>query len=353
MSIGGYIRVHRKLMENDLYFAEPFTRAQAWLDLLLLANYAPGKFVVRGCQVFVGRGELAGSVNKLMHRWQWSDGKVKRFLAALEAEGQIKIRHSLTVNVIAIVKYDLYQRGAGDPTEYADFSGENPQYCDDGDPTDNPTDNPTNDPTDNLTDNPTESRCVLRIKPGKSEGRDPTNDRLDDTDDEPKTTHIRINKEINKEIKERENNTHAPAKQNCATRRPVLTLVEPSMDEQPENQPERQTARETCQRLVDAGVFNEIQAEAYYAKTIIDKINYGLACLEAGKRDGKGIRNPQAFFMACVRDWVPGATIPDPPPEAKAKDDEQERQKREIAEAFDRQNNITNQGGTNNHVSNE
>src|SRR2546427_513725 len=35
----GWIRVHRALAEHQIWLREPFTMAQAWVDLLMRANY--------------------------------------------------------------------------------------------------------------------------------------------------------------------------------------------------------------------------------------------------------------------------------------------------------------------------
>ena len=46
-----YIKLYRALATSPLWTKEPFTRGQAWADLLLLANYAPGHLRVRGNRI--------------------------------------------------------------------------------------------------------------------------------------------------------------------------------------------------------------------------------------------------------------------------------------------------------------
>ena len=36
--MNGYIKLHRSLMDNPLWTEKPFSRGQAWVDLLMLAN---------------------------------------------------------------------------------------------------------------------------------------------------------------------------------------------------------------------------------------------------------------------------------------------------------------------------
>ena len=75
----GWIRIHRKIMDTPEWLAEPFTRAQAWVDLLLLANHETGFIRKRGIMIAVERGQVGYSEDALSARWRWSRGKVRRF----------------------------------------------------------------------------------------------------------------------------------------------------------------------------------------------------------------------------------------------------------------------------------
>ena len=35
----GWIKLHRTLQDNKLWYSEPLTKGQAWVDLILLANH--------------------------------------------------------------------------------------------------------------------------------------------------------------------------------------------------------------------------------------------------------------------------------------------------------------------------
>jgi hypothetical protein len=103
---GGWIKLYRKLQQNDLWTFEPFTRGQAWVDLLLLANHKDGFIRVRGIRVEVKRGQVGWSEIKLAERWKWSRGKVRRFLFELECDGQI-IKSKYMKNTRKIQEEDL------------------------------------------------------------------------------------------------------------------------------------------------------------------------------------------------------------------------------------------------------
>lgn len=105
----GWIKLHRGLLDNDLWRSEPFSRGQAWVDLLLLANHKESFFYKRGNKVIVKRGEVARSSVELSDRWRWSRTKINKFLKDLEKEQQIVIHKSTVTQLITIVNYDIYQ----------------------------------------------------------------------------------------------------------------------------------------------------------------------------------------------------------------------------------------------------
>ena len=107
----GWIKLHRKLVDNRLWLSEPFTRGQAWVDMLLLANHQDSFFRIRGVRVDIKRGQLGHSIPKLAERWKWSKGKVKRFLDELETDSQIDPQKNNVTSVITIVNYNAMQGG--------------------------------------------------------------------------------------------------------------------------------------------------------------------------------------------------------------------------------------------------
>ena len=85
----GWVKLHRKLADNELWLAEPFTRGQAWIDLLLLANHKTGFIRRRGIMVKVERGQVAWGEEALARRWRWSRNKLRRFFSELAGRGMI------------------------------------------------------------------------------------------------------------------------------------------------------------------------------------------------------------------------------------------------------------------------
>lgn len=112
----GYVRIFRRLTESDLWLDEKFTRGQAWVDLVLIANHKDGSFRYRGIKVNIKRGQVGYSEVSLAKRWRWSRNKVRRFLCELKTEHQIEQQKSNVLTLITIVNYDTYQTD-GTPNE--------------------------------------------------------------------------------------------------------------------------------------------------------------------------------------------------------------------------------------------
>lgn len=105
----GRVKLHRSSQENILYFAETFTKWQAWQDMLLLTNHKSGVIVVRWNIIDIKRGQLWYSEDWLAKRRTWSRNKVRRFLNYLETKQQIEQHKSKVKSIITIVNYNKYQ----------------------------------------------------------------------------------------------------------------------------------------------------------------------------------------------------------------------------------------------------
>lgn len=104
----GWIKLYRKLQDNPLWKSEPFTRGQAWVDLLLIANHKEGVVWKRGNCIKIARGQVGWSMKGLADRWQWSRTKVNTFLEWLETEQQIVQQKTKLSTLITIIKFDEY-----------------------------------------------------------------------------------------------------------------------------------------------------------------------------------------------------------------------------------------------------
>lgn len=105
----GWICLHRKICGHWLWEDKPFSRGQAFIDLLLSANHADKKTVIGNEMISVKRGSLITSQMKLSERWGWSKTKITNFLNLLEKDKIIVIKTDRKKTVINIVNYDKYQ----------------------------------------------------------------------------------------------------------------------------------------------------------------------------------------------------------------------------------------------------
>lgn len=102
--------MYRSSLNDPLYLKEPFTKWQAWCDLILLAYFAPTDFFVRSIKVKAKRGCVYKGVLELADRWQWSRGKVERFLAYLVSDKRVSIQKNNVISCISILNYEKYQQ---------------------------------------------------------------------------------------------------------------------------------------------------------------------------------------------------------------------------------------------------
>lgn len=113
----GWIKLHRKLRDCDLWNCEPFSRGQAWVDILLMVNHDDKK-VVLGSQVkVVKRGQTITSIRKLSDKWQWGNKKTLAFLGQLEELDMIHRESDTKKTLLTVINYDDYQL-VGNTKEY-------------------------------------------------------------------------------------------------------------------------------------------------------------------------------------------------------------------------------------------
>lgn len=89
---GSYIKLDRGLKNNSLWLEKPFSKGQAWVDLLLLAQGIDKEKQYRGKIQHQKSGVVYTSIIYLSNRWGWYRAKVYRFLENLVNLGMIEIQ---------------------------------------------------------------------------------------------------------------------------------------------------------------------------------------------------------------------------------------------------------------------
>lgn len=105
----GYVSIHREIMDHWIWQDKPVSKGQAWVDLILLANYKNEKFSYKDKVVEGKRGSVYRSITYLAERWGWGRDKATRFLHQLEADGMIVLDATTHQTTISIVNYGDYQ----------------------------------------------------------------------------------------------------------------------------------------------------------------------------------------------------------------------------------------------------
>lgn len=110
MAKEGWIKLHRKIVDNDIWKdKEPFDRRSAWIDLLIMANHKDEKILFDGELIVVKRGQTVTSVRKLAERWHWSKDKVQRFLDKLERDSMCDRDSNNRRTLLTIENYGVFQ----------------------------------------------------------------------------------------------------------------------------------------------------------------------------------------------------------------------------------------------------
>ena len=104
-----FFKVDRDIQNHWLWNDKPFSRGQAWIDLLLLATHTDRKTFNRGQLIDKKRGEVHVSIGFLCDRWGWSKTKVKTYLKTLEDEQMVLTKSTTQGTIIFIEKYAFYQ----------------------------------------------------------------------------------------------------------------------------------------------------------------------------------------------------------------------------------------------------
>jgi uncharacterized phage protein (TIGR02220 family) len=109
--MSGWIKLSRSMSDNWLWQEKPFSKGQAWVDLLMFANHRPTKILIKGQMISMSRGDQARSEVTLAESWGWSRGKVRRFLKTLEGDSMIVQQTGNATSIITICNYKAFQDG--------------------------------------------------------------------------------------------------------------------------------------------------------------------------------------------------------------------------------------------------
>lgn len=103
----GWVKLHRSIQSHWLW--RDSDKFQAWVYLVLEAQYSASKVSIDNQIVIVNRGQMLTSILRLANEWGWSRKKVSNFLNMLEKDNMLKQKRTSKYTLITIVNYGLYQ----------------------------------------------------------------------------------------------------------------------------------------------------------------------------------------------------------------------------------------------------
>jgi hypothetical protein len=107
--MGGWIKAHRTLQNHYLWEDKPFSKGQAWIDILMMVNHEDGKTMVGNEVVLVKKGSRVTSELKLAERWGWSRKKTRSFLKTLEQDKMLVKKSTTKYTIVTVLNWELYQ----------------------------------------------------------------------------------------------------------------------------------------------------------------------------------------------------------------------------------------------------
>jgi len=105
----GWVPIHRQLNDNWLWKDKPFSKGQAWIDILLRVNHKPAKVPIGNQVIEVKEGQTIWSVKDMADKWGWSRKKVDNFLKVLQTELQITKKSTTKYTLLTVANWELYQ----------------------------------------------------------------------------------------------------------------------------------------------------------------------------------------------------------------------------------------------------
>jgi hypothetical protein len=108
--MSGYFLVYRGLHDKPLFKSnQPFSRFEAWLDVIELANFSESSFRHNSTVFPIPRGAVGTSYRSLAKRWRWSVDRVIRELKLWSGQGMVALDTRHGYLHVTVCNYEQYQ----------------------------------------------------------------------------------------------------------------------------------------------------------------------------------------------------------------------------------------------------
>ena len=104
--MSGWIKLHRKINDNPvLKKSNVYSNFEAFIWLLLRANYDDAKVVIGSTIYKLKKGEMITSLKKLQKQFGWGNSRLNTFLKLLKDDGMIEYKSNTQLTHITISNY--------------------------------------------------------------------------------------------------------------------------------------------------------------------------------------------------------------------------------------------------------
>ena len=105
----GYVLINRRIEDHWLWQDKPFSKGQAWIDLIMMANFKDGEMLTKGRLFKIKRGQVLRTIGFLANRWGWSAKKVRAFLDQVRGQTMVTLEGTPQGTLITIENYGFWQ----------------------------------------------------------------------------------------------------------------------------------------------------------------------------------------------------------------------------------------------------
>lgn len=105
----GFVPVYRAIQDHWLWNNdEPFSKGQAWIDLMLSVNHEEKKILINGRVVVIKPGQRWTSYRTLAKSWGWSKDRVKRYIKLLKSDGMILTDETPSGTLLTLTNWENF-----------------------------------------------------------------------------------------------------------------------------------------------------------------------------------------------------------------------------------------------------
>ena len=109
MSESGWIKLHRKLLENPVWNRKPFSYGQAWVTMLLECNHKDVDILIETEVIKCKRGQSVKSLKTWSNLFGWSIRNTRTFFKLLQDLSMIRTEGLRKSTRITVCNYYRYQ----------------------------------------------------------------------------------------------------------------------------------------------------------------------------------------------------------------------------------------------------